>query len=145
MIGCCLLGIFIFIFYFLVRKIQVIGIRTHVPTCQKVTRLPTELHTAPCIPGRPACSSTLYVLFICTNTDSVFKFSFYSYWYSYIVYFVCDSASELERWALLPFLFFFCPNLLLVFLNLLFLGTCYIFFRKCWDFLHGNSFLCLEE
>ena len=27
------------------------------------------------------------------------------------------------------------PNLLLVFLNLLFLGTCYIFFRKCWDFL----------
>ena len=60
------------------------------------------------------------------------------------------------------FLGFSCPNLLLVFLNLLFLGTCYIFFRKCWDFLwvflfyfsvpyfglaydHGNSFLCLEE
>ena len=29
-----------------------------------------------------------------------------------------------------------CPNLLLVFLNLLFLGTTYyIFFCKCWDFL----------
>ena len=53
------------------------------------------------------------------------------------------------------------PNLLLVFLILLFLGTCYIFFRKCWDLLcffcfffvpyfglacdHGNLFLCLEE
>ena len=33
------------------------------------------------------------------------------------------------------FLRFSCPNLLLVFLNLLFLGTCFIFFRKCWDFL----------
>ena len=60
------------------------------------------------------------------------------------------------------FLEFSSPNLLLVFLNLLFLGTCYIYFRKCWDFLwifyfivsvpyfglacdHGNSFLCLEE
>ena len=59
---------------------------------------------------------------------------------------------------------FSCPDLLLVFLNLLFLGTCIIFFRKCLDFLwvffilfyflylswviacdHGNSFLCLEE
>ena len=37
------------ILYFLVRgKIPVTGIRTHVTTCQKVTRLPTEL------PGRPA-------------------------------------------------------------------------------------------
>ena len=63
------------------------------------------------------------------------------------------------------FLGFSYPNLLLVFLNLLFLGTCIIFTRKCWDFLcfifyfyryfsvpyfglacdHGNSFLCLEE
>ena len=57
---------------------------------------------------------------------------------------------------------FSCPNLVLVFLNLLFLGTCYIFLRKCWDFLcvfyfifsvpyfglacdHRNSFLCVEE
>ena len=55
---------------------------------------------------------------------------------------------------------FSCPNLRLVFLNLLFLGTRYIFFRKCWDFPcgffcsffsvpyfalacdHGNSFFC---
>ena len=64
------------------------------------------------------------------------------------------------------FLGFSCPNLLLVFLNLLFLGTtCIILFRKCvgtfsgsflvyFDFSvpyfglacdHGNSFLCLEE
>ena len=60
------------------------------------------------------------------------------------------------------FLGFSCPNLLLVFLNLLFLGSFYIFFRKYWDFLwvffyfifsvpyfglacdHVNSFLCFE-
>ena len=59
---------------------------------------------------------------------------------------------------------FSCPNLLVVFLNLLFLGTCYIFFSaSVWTFSgtffssffsvpyyglacdHGNSFLCLEE
>ena len=60
---------------------------------------------------------------------------------------------------------FLCPNLLLVLLNLLFLGTCVIVFREYWDFLwvfflfyfyfsvpyfglacdHGNSFLGLEE
>ena len=60
------------------------------------------------------------------------------------------------------FLGFSCPNLLLVFLNLFCIGTCCIFFRKCWDFLwsflfylsvlyfrlacdHGNSFLALES
>ena len=61
------------------------------------------------------------------------------------------------------FLGFSCPNLLLVFLNLLFLGTCYIFFGSAGTFSgsfiylffctlfwviacdHGNSFLCLEE
>ena len=57
------------------------------------------------------------------------------------------------------FLEFSCPNLLLVFLTLLFLGTCYIFFRECCDFIwvfilffyfglacdHRNSFPCLEE
>ena len=32
-----------------------------------------------------------------------------------------------------------CPNLLLVFLNLLFLGNRYIFFRKCWNFLDSFS------
>ena len=63
------------------------------------------------------------------------------------------------------FLEFSCPNLLLVFLNLLFLGACIIFFRKCVGTFsgsfsiyfyfsvpyfglacdHGNSLLCLEE
>ena len=98
-----LVGHFYFYFLFLVGKIQVTGIRTHVPTCQKVTRLPTERHTAPYIPGRPACSSILYALFVCTNTYNVFKFIFYLYWYFSIVYFVRDSAPELERWALIPF------------------------------------------
>ena len=71
---------------------------------------------------------------------------------------------SLERWALLPFLGFSYPNLLLVFLNLFFLGTGIICFSQVLDFLwvffilfyfsvpyfglacdHGNSFLCLEE
>ena len=71
---------------------------------------------------------------------------------------------SLERWALLPFLGFSYPNLLLVFLNLLLLGTCIICFSQVLDFLwvffilfyfpvpyfglacdHGNSFLCLED
>ena len=62
------------------------------------------------------------------------------------------------------FLGFSYPNLLLIFLNLLFLGTCIIFFSQVLDFLwvflfyryfsvpyfglacdYGNSFLCLEE
>ena len=65
------------------------------------------------------------------------------------------------------FLGFSCPYLLLVFLNLLFLGTCIIFFSQVLDFFwvffifivilyfsvpyfglacdHGKSFLCLEE
>ena len=63
------------------------------------------------------------------------------------------------------FLGFCCPNLLLlVFLNLLFLGTCIIFFSQVLGLSlglffffffsvpyfglacdHGNSFLCLEE
>ena len=64
------------------------------------------------------------------------------------------------------FLRFSCPNLLLVFLNLLFLGTCIIFFSQVLELSlglfhfilfcfsvpyfglacdHGNSFLCLEE
>ena len=67
--------------------------------------------------------------------------------------------------SILPFLGFSYPNLLLVFLNLLFLGTCIIYVsQQVLDFLwvffilfyfslpyfglacdHGNSFLCLEE
>ena len=90
---------------------------------------------------------------------------FYLYWYSYIVYFVCDSATESGAMGFTSFFGFSYPNLLLVFLNLSFLGTCIIFFSQllglslglflfyryfsvpyfgllaCDD---GNSFLCLE-
>ena len=93
------------------------------------------------------------------------SFVFYLYWYSYTGYFVCDSASEFGAMGSTFFLGFSCPNLLLVFLNLLFFETCIIFlsqvlglslglflfyryfsvpyFGLAWD--HGNSFLCLEE
>ena len=51
-----------------------------------------------------------------------------------MTYFVCDSASELERWALLSMVLLLGGfPLELVFLKL-FLGNCY-FVRKCWDFL----------
>ena len=43
-----LVGHFFFFSIFSCGKIPVTGIRTHVPTCQKVSRLPTEP------PGRPA-------------------------------------------------------------------------------------------
>ena len=42
--------------------------------------------------------------------------------------FCCDSASEFGAMGSTSFLGFSCPNLLLVFLNLLFLGTCIICF-----------------
>ena len=44
---------FFFSFSFLRGKIPVTGIRTHVPKCQKVSRLPTEP------PGRPACRESM--------------------------------------------------------------------------------------
>ena len=54
---------------------------------------------------------------------------FYLYWYSYIliVYFVCDSTFEFGAMGSTSFLGFSYPNLLFVFLNLLFLETCIIF------------------
>ena len=55
---------------------------------------------------------------------------FYLFWYSYIVSFICESASEFGAMGSTSFLGFSCPNLLLVFLNLLFLGTCIIFFSQ---------------
>ena len=42
---------------------------------------------------------------------------FYLACYSYIAYFVCDSASEFEGTGSTSFLGFFYPNLLLVFLE----------------------------
>ena len=82
-----------------------------------------------------------------------------------VVYFVCDSASEFGAMGSTSFLGFSYPNLILVFLNLLFLGTCFIFFSQVLGLFlglfyvyryfsvpyfrlacdHGNSFLCLEE
>ena len=60
------------------------------------------------------------------------SFVFYLYWYSYVGYFVCDSASEFGAMGSTSFLGFSYPNLLLVFLNLfrLFLGTCIIFLSQ---------------
>ena len=59
------------------------------------------------------------------------SFIFYLCRYSYIVYFVCDSASEFGAMGSTSFLGFF-PTLtcFLFFLNLLFLGTCIIFFSQ---------------
>ena len=80
-------------------------------------------------------------------------------WSNCLFLFVTQLPS-LERQALLPFLGSSCPNLLLVFLNLLFLGTCIFFFSQVLGLSlglfffapyfglacdHGKSFLCLEE
>ena len=117
------------------------------------------------------CRCTLYiyvyiyaemVYYECIASSS--NLLFYLYWYSYIIYFVCDSASEFGAMGSTFFWRFSCPNLLLVCLNLLFLGTCIIFFLASVGILsvcvcvcffsvpyfglacdHGNSFLCLEE
>ena len=87
------------------------------------------------------------------------SFIFYLYWYSYIVYFVCDSASEFGAMGSTSFLGFSYPNLLLVF----FLNLYHIFLASVGTFSgsflfyyfsvpyfglacgHGHSFLYLEE
>ena len=56
-----------------------------------------------------------------------------------VVYFVCDSASEFGAMGSTSFLGF--SYLLLVFLNLLFLETCIIFFSQVLDFLSVFFFL----
>ena len=58
---------------------------------------------------------------------------------------VCDSASEFGAMGSTSFLGFSYPNLLLVFLNLLFLGTYHIsyFSRKCWTFSGSFFFLII--
>ena len=57
--------------------------------------------------------------------------------------------TQLPSWSDgLYFLFglFSCPNLLLVFLNLIFLGTCYIFFFiSVWTFSVFCSFFALKS
>ena len=72
------------------------------------------------------------------------SFLFYLYWYSYIGYFVCDSASEFGAMGSTSFLGFSYPNLLRVFLNLYHIfvasvGTFWIFFF----FFFFVIFLCL--
>ena len=75
--------------------------------------------------------------------DSFLFIYFFLYWYSYIVYFVCDSASESGAMGFTFFLGFSYPNLLHVFLNLLFLGTCIIFFSQVLGLSLGLFFLFL--
>ena len=71
--------------------------------------------------------------------SSSFILFFHPYWYSYIiVYFVCDSASEFGAMGSTSFWGFSYPNLLLVFLNLLFLRNLFIYFI----FLPVMVFLC---
>ena len=73
------------------------------------------------------------VIFVGNHTinNCSFLFIFFNlYWYSYIGYFVCDSASEFGTMGSTSFLGFSYHNLRLVFLNLLFLGTCIIFLSQ---------------
>ena len=89
-------------------------------------------------------------------------FIFYLYWYSYIVYFVCDSASEFGAVGSTSFLGVFLPlpascfSEPVIFRNLsrkcwTFSGSFFMFYRIFLYLIfglacdHGNSFLCLEE
>ena len=75
---------------------------------------------------------------------SSFVFYLY-YWYSYIIgYFVCDSASEFAAVGSTSFLGFSYPNLLLVFLNLLFFRNLYHILSQVLGLsLHGSLFIYL--
>ena len=66
---------------------------------------------------------------------------FYVWCYSYIVYFVCDSASELERWALLPFWGF--PALTCFFFSefVIFRNFLHIFSQDIGRLLWGQNFV----
>ena len=72
-------------------------------------------------------------------------FLYLLYWYFYIVYFVCDSASEFGAMGSTSFLGFSCPHLLLVFVNLLFLGTCIIFFSQALGPSQGLSYFIFNN
>ena len=69
--------------------------------------------------------------------SSSFVNFFYLYWYSYIVYFVCDSASEFGAMGSTSSLGFSYPNLLLVFSEPVIFRNLY---NKCWDFLSLDLF-----
>ena len=67
-------------------------------------------------------------------------FIFYLYWYSHIVYFVCDSASEFGAMGSTSFLGFSYPNLLLVFSEpVIFRNVYHIFLASVGTF--SGSFL----
>ena len=77
------------------------------------------------------CTSSSTAAVCSRVASSSFILFSYLYWYSYIVYFVCDSASEFGAMGSTSFLGFSYPNLLLVFLkDLLLLGTCIILFSQ---------------
>ena len=65
------------------------------------------------------------------------------YWYSYIVYFVCDPASEFGAMGSTPFLGFYYPNLLIDFLNLLYFRNLYHIFlaARSVGILSGSFFI----
>ena len=75
-------------------------------------------------------------------SSSFILFFYLLYWYySYIVYFVCAPASEFGAMGFTSFLGFSYPNLLLVFLNLLFLRNLYhIFLAASVGTLFGSFF-----
>ena len=76
--------------------------------------------------------------------SSSFILLFHLYWYSYImVYFVCDSASEFGAMGSTSFLGFSYPNLLLVFLNLLFFRNMFIYFNFLPVLVFLYSIFCL--
>ena len=71
------------------------------------------------------------------------SFVFYLYWYSYIGYFVCDSASEFGAMGSTSFMGFSYPNLLLVFLNLLFFRNLYHIFVASVGTFSGSFFFSI--
>ena len=75
-------------------------------------------------------------------SSSFILFFYLLYWYSYIVYFVCAPASEFGAMDSTPFLGFSYPNLLIVFLNLLFFRNLYhIFLAASVGTLSGSFFI----
>ena len=61
--------------------------------------------------------------------------------YSYVVYPVCDSASELERWAILPFGGFPALTSLLFFSELVSFRNVAFFFFACVGTFSGSFFI----
>ena len=75
--------------------------------------------------------------------SSAFILLFYLYWYSYIVYFVCDSASVFGAMGSTSFLGFSYPNLFFVILNLLFFRNLFIYFNFLPVLVSLYSIFCL--